>query len=53
MELKMKFGLRMKSVKQGREGWNLKMKARLRLNVCEARQRGRRRSVKQGRRGGL
>ena len=28
-------------MKQGREGWNLKMKSRLRLKVCEARQRGR------------
>ena len=28
------------SVKQGREGRNLKMKFRLKLKVCEARQRG-------------
>ena len=28
-------------MKQGREGWNLKMKSKLRLKVCEARQRGR------------
>jgi len=27
-------------MKQGREGWNLKLKSRLRLKVCEARQRG-------------
>ena len=25
-------------MKQGRGGWNLKMKSRLRLKVCEARQ---------------
>ena len=28
------------SVKQGRGGWNLKMKSRLRRKVCEARQKG-------------
>ena len=27
-------------MKQGNGGWNLKMKFRLRLKVCEARQRG-------------
>ena len=27
-------------MKQGSGGWNLKMKSRLRLKVCEARQRG-------------
>ena len=27
-------------MKQGRGGWNLKMKSRLRLKVCEARQGG-------------
>ena len=28
-------------MKPGSGGWNLKMKSRLRLKVCEARQRGR------------
>ena len=27
-------------MKRGRGGWNLKMKSRLRLKVCEARQGG-------------